>query len=327
MQQGNWLEISLTVDGEIAEAVAEVLSRYLPNGVAIESTAVTASPDDSEGHAIGPLKVYGFLRIDDPAYSPGGQGLQELQSKIEQALWYLGRIQPLPPLQYRIIHETDWSQAWKQHYNPITIGKRLAIIPAWLDNPYPERIDIRMDPGMAFGTGTHPTTQLCLQYIEQITTPGAEVIDIGCGSGILSIAALKLGATRALAVDIDPDAVRVSLENALLNGVDERLETGLGSVAEVLAGNFQFQRAPLVLANILAPVLVNLLDEGLANLVTPGGSLILSGIIETQAADVQAALERNGLVLDSQRQIQDWVAIRASRFPSTATDWSFPAAR
>jgi ribosomal protein L11 methyltransferase len=313
MDQGTWLEISLTVDGEIAEAVAEVLARYLPNGVAIESTAVTANMDDSEGHAVGPLKVYGFLRIGDSQPDPADQNLDEIQRKIEQALWYLSRIQPLPAVQYRLIYEADWSEAWKKYYNPILIGKKLAIIPAWLENPYPDRVEIRMNPGMAFGTGTHPTTQLCLEFIEQVVTPGTDVIDIGCGSGILSIGALKLGAVHALAVDIDPDAVRVSRENAALNDVVGTFETGLGSVAEILQNKFMVRQSPVVLANILAPVLVDLLNEGLGELVTPGGSLVLSGIIETQLPEILAAIEKNGLLVGSSKQIQDWVAIRAIR--------------
>jgi ribosomal protein L11 methyltransferase len=172
-----------------------------------------------------------------------------------------------------------------------------------------------MDPGMAFGTGTHPTTQLCLEYVEEVVNPGDAIIDIGCGSGILSVAALKLGAARALGVDIDPDSVRVSYENAALNNVRERIEIQQGSVAEVLQGLFSLQRARLILANILAPVLIKLLDEGLADLVLPGGSLVLSGIIADQSPGVEEALARNGMELISRKQIQDWVALLA-RQPS-----------
>jgi ribosomal protein L11 methyltransferase len=314
---GAWIELSITVDGEMAEAVSEVLARFIPNGVAIESTAVSANADDSEGHAIGPLRVYGFLRIHDQDNENDPPGLRHqheaTRQQIEEALWYLGRIRPLPPLQFRIVQEDDWAEAWKQHYHPIFIGKKLVIVPAWLPNPTPDRVEIRMDPGMAFGTGTHPTTQLCLEYVEEILKPGDPVIDIGCGSGILSVAALKLGASGALGVDIDPDSVRVSHENAILNDVKEHFEIGSGSVFEIRNGQYTFQNAPLVLANILAPVLIKLLDEGLGDLVIPGGSLVLSGIIAEQSPGVEEALAKNGMVLSGRKQIQDWVALLAKR--------------
>jgi ribosomal protein L11 methyltransferase len=190
------------------------------------------------------------------------------------------------------------------------------------------RVAIRIDPGMAFGTGTHPTTQLCLEIVDSIYDEGrstrsprrssfvirpSSVIDLGCGSGILAITALKLGAEQALGVDIDPDAVQASHSNAELNGVSERLQVGLGSVDEILGGDFAIRQAPLVLANILAPVIVRLLHAGLADLVTPGGALVLSGILAEQAGEVEAEVRRHGLQLSERRQEGDWVALVALR--------------
>jgi ribosomal protein L11 methyltransferase len=313
----SWLEISLTVDGELAEPVAEVLARFVADGVVIESTAVTAEPDDSEGHAVGPLRVFGYLPMD-------GQ-IEETRRRLEEALWYLGRIRPLPEAQYRPIQQIDWTEAWKEHYHPIPIGKRLMIVPAWLEPPSKERIPIRIDPGMAFGTGTHPTTQLCLEAVEAAAgrdfgqigaSPGQsldEVIDLGCGTAILAIAALKLGARGALGVDIDEEAIRAARENARTNAESERLELGVGSLAEIRAGQFSIRKAHLVLANILAPVLRRLLDEGLGELLTEGGCLVLSGILEEQEKDVQAAVERNGLQVIERRQSGDWVALSCAR--------------
>ena len=304
MGNASWLEISLIVDGEMAEAVAEVLGRYVSGGVAIESTAVTARADDSEGQAIGPLRVCGYLPVDDQ--------LDENRQRVEQALWFLGRIRPLPAPQYHIIHEQDWSQAWKSHYHPIAIGQRLMVVPAWEQPPDPERIAIRMDPGMAFGTGTHPTTQLCLELME-IYLPGREaaIIDLGCGSGILAVAALKLGAEQALGVDIDLEAVQATRDNAELNGVAGQLEIGKGSVDEIRRGEFALRRANLVLANILAPVIIRLLDDGLPDLLTPDGVLILSGILEEQAVEVEDALQRYNLRILDRRHSGDWVALVA----------------
>ena len=199
MRDTTWLEISLIVDGELAEAVAEVLARYATNGVVSESTAVTANADDSEGHPLGPLRVCGYIPVDSQ--------VEETRQRIEEGLWYLGRIMPLPAAQFRTLQEQDWAEAWKEHYHPIAIGQRLMIVPAWLETPDPARIAIRMDPGMAFGTGTHPTTQLCLELIEKHAAGLPSVIDVGCGSGILAVAALKLGVEHALGVDIDPESI------------------------------------------------------------------------------------------------------------------------
>lgn len=325
MVDTNWLEISLIVNGELAEAVAEVLARYIPSGVAIESTAVTANEDDEGGRAVGPLRVCGYLPVN--AGPQANAQLEETRQKVEEALWYLGRIAPLPEVQYRFVEEQDWAEAWKQHYHPIAIGQKLIIVPAWLESPDPGRLAIRMDPGMAFGTGTHPTTQLCLELIEKTLTGILEkathpqaftVIDVGCGSGILSAAAVKLGAAlgmpiRALGVDIDARAVEVSLENAALNGVAESYRAGVGSVVEIGRGDFGERQAGLVLANILAPIVIRLFGDGLGELVAPGGALILSGILDTQADEVIATAAQHGFHLVERCQIQDWVALRMGR--------------
>ena len=303
----SWLEVSLILDGELAEAVSEVMARFAPDGVVVESTAVASNADDSEGHAVGPLRVCAYLLADD--------NVEETRKKLAEALWYLGRISSIPEPRYRLVQQADWSETWKQHYRPIAIGKRLMIIPAWLESPDPDRIPVHIDPGMAFGTGTHPTTQLCLELLEEaIERAGGMlegVIDVGCGSGILSTAAIKLGVRRALGVDVDPEAITASRENAALNGVEAQQEGGLGSVAEIRSGAFSIQRAPLVLANILATVVIRLLDEGLGELVTPGGSLVLSGILEEQSPEVEAALIKHGLLLVDKHQSGDWVALLA----------------
>ncbi len=305
-----WQEVSLVVDGEMAEAVAEVLRRYLPDGVVIESTAVKAGPADENGQAFGPLRVCGYIPADDQ--------LEDTRHKIEQGLWYLGRISPLPEPEYKLIKEVNWMEAWKEHYHPIPIGRKLIILPAWIDPEGQERIPIRIELGMAFGTGTHPTTQLCLALVEDYFTqsenkPGMRVIDIGCGSGILSIAALKLGAERALGVDIDLEAIQASGENARINELTSQIELGIGSVKEIVAGDFGFQAGQLVLANILAPVLIELLNQGLGDLVTKDGWLILSGILAEQSTEVESALDVHGFHLVRKSQMGDWVALAAQR--------------
>ncbi|GAB4504069.1 MAG: 50S ribosomal protein L11 methyltransferase [Anaerolineales bacterium] len=300
-----WLEVSLTVDGELAEAVADVLARFAPNGVTTEQ-GVEFLDDEDEGTPSGPVTVRAYLEMDEH--------LEEKRRKLEEALFYLGMIRPLPAPLYQPIADQNWMDAWKERYRPIPVGKRLIIVPAWLDSPDPQRIPIKIDPGMAFGTGTHPTTQLCLELIDETlkafeTFRVSRMIDIGCGSGILSIAALKLGVQAALGVDIDIESVRNARENAAHNGIGAEFIVGQGSVKEVLAGQFPFRQAPLVVSNILAPVLVRLFEQGLADLMERGGALILSGILQGQEASVIEAGQARGLVLSAQKQMGDWVAL------------------
>ena len=300
MAEARWLEVSLTVDGEMAEAVSEVLNRFVSQGVVVEQ-AVRYNDAEDLGTPYGPVKVYGYLVIDEH--------IEETRQRLEEALYFLGRIQPLPEPEFRTIADENWMESWKQHYHPIPIGEKLLILPAWVEEYDPARIPVRIDPSMAFGTGTHPTTQLCMAMVEKYTRPGKPVIDVGCGSGILSIAALKLGARKAVGVDIDNASVKATDENAEANGVAEHLECGVGSVRELRQGHFSLRRAPVVVANILAPVIIRLFDDGLADLVEHGGTLVLSGILAEQASGVEAAGQAKGLEFVERVQQNDWVAI------------------
>ena len=295
-----WLEVSLTVDGELAEAVAEVLDRFASGGVVVESNVKYRNVED-EGTPYGPVKVYGFLTVDET--------LEEKRHKLEEALWYLNAIRELPQAVYREIEDQNWMTAWKEHYRPIEIGKKLLILPAWIEQKDMTRVAVKIDPSMAFGTGTHPSTQLCLELVEDHVQAGKAVIDIGCGSGILTIAALKLGASRALAVDIDAESVRETKKACVFNQVGEQVETGLGSVVEINHGDFSMKQAPLVLANILAPVLIKLFDAGMAETITPGGVIILAGILAEQGESVRAAAEHVRLTFVEERHSGDWVAL------------------
>lgn len=297
----------MTVDGELAESVADVFARYAPNGVMTEQGLKYNDAEDA-GTPTGPITVRAYLEIDNQ--------IEETRQKLEESLYYLGMIRPLPSVSFKQIEDQNWMEAWKQHYKPILIGERLLILPAWMESPEPDRIAIKIDPGMAFGTGTHPTTQLCLELMEECFSQSSIknrkskiVIDIGCGSGILSIAALKLGAANALGMDIDPESIVNSRENANVNGVGEDLILGVGSVQEILDGKFPFKAAPLVVANILAPVIVRLFDAGLADLVEGNGMIILSGILFDQEQGVLEAGQTRGLKMIARRQIGDWVAL------------------
>jgi ribosomal protein L11 methyltransferase len=296
-----WLEVSLTVDEELAEAVAEVLSRFTTQGGVAMEQAVTYDVYEVEGQPVGPIRVFGYLVVD--------AHLEEVRQRLEEALWHLGQIQPLPSPTYRWVEDQDWMEAWKQHYHPLPIGERLLVAPPWAEFDPQGRVVVRIDPSMAFGTGTHPSTQLSLELLEHYLQPGQEVIDVGCGSGILAIAAIKLRATRALAVDIDQAAVRATEENAHLNDVASQIEVGLGSVREILQGRFSLRRTPIVLANILAPVIKALFEDGLADLVIPGGVLILSGLLQEQATEIEHVAKTKKLTPLEQRTSGDWVAL------------------
>jgi ribosomal protein L11 methyltransferase len=306
----NWLEVSLTVNGELAEAVADVLARFAYSGVMMEQ-GVKYTDEEDAGTPTGPITVRAYLEMNDQ--------IEETRQKLEESLYYLGRIQPLPAASYKQIADQNWMEAWKQHYKPILIGEQLVVLPAWMDSPAPDRIPIKIDPGMAFGTGTHPTTQLCLELMEKasgeirLSNFEFRVIDVGCGSGILSIAAIRLGAASALGVDIDAGSILNARENANTNEVGDELMLEVGSVGEILEGKFAFRKAPLVLANILAPVIVRLFDAGLADLIEENGSIILSGILHEQEHNVMEAAHVKGLRMNERKQMGDWVAMTMSR--------------
>jgi len=334
----NWLEVSLTVDGELAESVADVFARFAPNGVMTEQGVKYNDAEDA-GTPTGPITVRAYLEVNDQ--------LEETRQKLEESLFYLGMIRPLPVPAYKQIADQNWMEAWKQYYKPILIGERLLILPAWLESPDPNRIAIKIDPGMAFGTGTHPTTQLCLELMERVfdsrhselfdfpqnklreeshhgvgdssltkerfAQNDMRVIDVGCGSGILSIAAIKLGAKQVLGVDIDEESVKNSRENADTNEVGAEFILGVGSINDILEDKFAFKKAPLVVANILAPVIIRLFDAGLADLIEDRGAIILSGILFEQEQNVIEAGQAKGLRMNERRQIGDWVALIMSK--------------
>lgn len=289
-----WIEVSLTVEGEIAEAVSETLSRYAPRAISLEwvPPSEEAAPQSS-----GDL-------VTVRAYLPAGEDQQARLRKLREALWHLGQIQPLPDPQIESLGKVDWGSTWRDHYKPIPVGERLIIVPAWLSVSDSDRKPIILEPGMAFGTGTHPTTQLCIELMEGHLHPGDVVLDVGCGSGILSIAAANLGAARVIGIEPDSDAIIVAQENIARNkaegveilhvsGEDFLLRTDLPPI-------------DLLVANILANTLTDLVGRGIADLVVPGGRLIFSGILADQARDFTQAAEAAGLVLVELCGMKDW---------------------
>jgi ribosomal protein L11 methyltransferase len=236
----------------------------------------------------------------------------------------LRQIAPLPEPEFRAVAEEQWANAWKEHYHVTRIGERFVIKPSWREHAArPGDVVIELDPGMAFGTGLHPTTQMCLLALEQHVRPGDRVLDLGTGSGILAIAAAKLGAAACLATDIDAVAVEAARANVAMNGASERVQVEQGSLQQI--SNFKNQisiggaqnsalelwnlKFDILLVNILAKIIIELCGQGLGDVVRPAGLAVFAGLIDTQEAAVREALARAGLNVIERRQEKDWVGL------------------
>jgi ribosomal protein L11 methyltransferase len=297
----NWEQVNLKVDQHLAEGLASLLGEILPGGVVVEKHFGDLFPDELDGYQ-GPVLLSGYF----PAELRG-----EIQEKVSSLLESVGKNDLLGQVDYSPLQTQNWATAWQERYHPIPIGEKLIIVPTWLENPSPERVPIRIDPGMAFGSGTHPTTQLCLTLLEKSVraSPPGEMLDVGCGSGILSIAGSKLGVKRVLGIDIDPEAVQVADENAQSNGVSSEVSFQAGSVKDHLG----LSGADLVVANIIAPILVNLFEEGLGELVVPGGRIILSGILMEQLPQIHSNLQAVDFVMLEEQHLEEWVGLIACK--------------
>lgn len=296
-----WLEASIICSGELAEAVAEVFSRFSPDGVVMNSV----TRYDSLGHEEIPT---GNMQV--VAYFPQDESTESLRNQLEQAIWHMSQIVPLDPIEYQLVLDQNWMEAWKANYKPLKIGRNLIVLPAWVDPALAEnRIPIIISPDMAFGTGTHPSTQLCMLALEKYGVKEMDVIDIGTGSGILSIEAAKLGAERILGVDNDPDAIPSAINNAALNGVADKIVFEVGTHTDVLKRTDGLNQSPRVIANILSPILANMLSTGLSDLISPSGLLFLGGVLDHQAQSLADLARSLGLSLRETLQQEDWVVL------------------
>jgi len=308
----DWIEISVQADGEAAEAVSELFNRLnsRPDGQGGAVTEVEGfDPVGEDHHPVVTVKTY---------LPAGDSDAAERRRQIEEGLWFLGRIHPLGEPRVRDLAETDWANAWKASYHPLRIGGRFLVIPAWQQDEVavgPHDLPIILDPGMAFGTGLHPSTQLCLRLMETVVTPGQRVLDAGCGSGILSIAAARLGAASVDAFDIDPIAVRATEENASLNDLPRPIRVIASAGPDESAFWRLSDGAPrtwdVILINILPHVITALLEAGIQHHLAPGGRLILAGIIEARERDVRAALTGYDFIVIERLIEGDWVALVA----------------
>ncbi len=303
---GAWLELAVTADLEAVEAVSEILSRFAAGGTSVEpgfelrEEGLAAAVDPSR-----PATVRAYVPARDPVAA---------EAAARQAEVALGHLQafglrPIGELRTRLVHEADWAEAWKAHFPVLRVGRRLVIRPTWRRRrPRPGEVVLALDPGMAFGTGLHPTTRLCLAALERLADEdrldGARVLDVGCGSGILAIAAGLLGAGELVGLDTDPIAIEATAANAGRNGLAGRLDVALGSLP---SGRGPFG---VVLANLIASLLVRLAPLLRAEL-GPGGRLLASGIVRDREAEVRAAFEAAGLRLVGRETLEDWVVLAA----------------
>ena len=304
----DWIEISVTADGEAAEAVSELFNRLTsrPDGQGGAVTEVGGwDPVGDDHHPYVIVKTY--LPADEPTTA-------ETQRQLEEGLWFLSRVYPLGEPQIRPLKEEDWANAWKASYKPIKVG-RFLIIPSWergTAQPGADELPVILDPGMAFGTGLHPSTQLCMIAMDGIIGPETRVLDAGCGSGILSIAAARLGAPQIDAFDIDPIAARATAENAGLNDLLTPINvvtSGGPDSAPFWRDGGQPRVWDVLLVNILPHVITALLDLGLARHRAPRGRMILAGIIAQREPDLVASLAGHGLTVTRRLSQGDWLAL------------------
>ncbi len=289
-----WLQLTLETSPEDAERIADGLSELGASAVTLQDGADQPLYEPPPGAT--PLwsdtRVIGLFAADcDP---------QAITAQLSERL----ALDPLPPWRVAPLEDKDWERAWMDRFQPMRFGERLWIVPSWHAAVDEAAVNILLDPGLAFGTGTHPTTALCLEWLDAHGAAHDEVIDYGCGSGILAVAALKLGAGHVWAVDNDPQALIASRDNARKNGVENRLDVVAPEALPAL-------QTPLLLANILAQPLMSL-AETFADHVAPGGHVVLSGILAEQADEV-AAHYRPWFDMDPAVQREEWVRLSGTR--------------
>jgi len=305
----NWMEMAVTVSSEGEEAVTDIFYRLGSSGVVVEDSELIREYIES---GLWDYHIFGDLEVTDrcivKGYLPEDERLPNKIISLREELLLLKEIFPGWTVESDsiMVKEEDWANEWKKYFKPIETGRRFLIKPSWEKIvPENDRLIIEIDPGMAFGTGTHPTTTLCLEAIEEHVRKDLMVFDIGTGSGILALAAARLGA-EVQAGDLDLMAVRIARENAVLNGVADRVRVEAGNLGEIFDG-----RADVVIANIIADVIIELLPQ-LPALMKREGIFLASGIIDTRAAEVEGKMMAAGLRIVGRAEDSGWVMIKAS---------------
>ncbi|MZQ76340.1 MAG: 50S ribosomal protein L11 methyltransferase [Peptoclostridium sp.] len=305
-----WTEITIKTTTEAVEAVTSILYEAEVGGIVIEDPNDFLFQEKDE-------KAWDY--VDETIFDTGYEGvvikayLAEEKNIVAELEMIREKIKRLPEYGLEIgegsveiseVDDSDWADSWKKYYKPTKIGDRIVIKPTWEEYSKTEgELVIELDPGMAFGTGTHETTSMCIRALEEYVTPDKTVFDIGCGSGILSIVAAKLGAHRVIGGDFDEVAVKVANENVALNGVGATVDIRLGNLLEVVEGS-----ADIVVANIIADVII-MLSKDVPKIIKPGGIFISSGIIHEKLDSVQDALVSNGFEIIKVEKMGEWAAV------------------
>ncbi|WP_462412267.1 50S ribosomal protein L11 methyltransferase [Neobacillus sp. Marseille-QA0830] len=310
-----WSEISIHTTNEAIEPISNILHEAGASGVVIEDPfELTKERQDQFG------EIYQLNPDDYPeegvivkAYLPInsflGETVEAIKESINNLILYNIDI-GLNQVTISEVHEEEWATAWKKYYHPVKISKRFTIVPTWeiYEPVSSDELIIELDPGMAFGTGTHPTTVMCIQALERTVQQGDRVIDVGTGSGVLSIAAAMLGAEDVRAFDLDEVAVTQARLNIKLNKVHDRVTIGQNNLLD----GVQEKSADLIVANILAEVIVRFTEDA-ARVIKPGGHFIASGIIQQKKEQVKQALSEVGFELVETIAMEDWVALIAKK--------------
>jgi len=304
---GGWLEVSVRADGEAVEAVGEILAR-VATGITVEPAFILT--DEGLGARLDPTRpavVRAYLELGDSV------AVEAAVATTETALGHLQAfgLGPIGDLERRVVAPAEWAVTWKQHFPLLRLGRRIVIRPAWRRHRRrPGDVVLALDPGMAFGTGLHPTTRLCLEAVERLADArlldGARVLDVGCGSGILGLAAAGFGARRVLGLDTDPLAVEATSRNARRNRCARRLRARQGSLP---APDGPYD---VVLANLIASLLVDL-ARPLREATRPGGRLVAGGIFADREIAVRRALRAAGFRLVGRLHEGEWVTLEAER--------------
>lgn len=297
----NWIELSVEVPPEFVEPLSQIFYRYGQGGIALEEEVVSKSNSKKELNKPNIVTLKTYLPIDSTT--------QDRLSRLDIAVKLLRYVCYVSELQSRVINENEWQTAWKEHFHVLRVGKRIVICPSWQHHtPKKSDIVIKLDPGMAFGTGHHPTTQMCLQQLEILVTSQMKVLDVGCGSGILSIAAAKLGAEDVFGIEIDSTAHKVATQNVKENDVGHIVKTSIGTIPN---DQIQPKSYDIVIANITASVLIEIAPN-LIKAMKPNGKVIASGILLEFKHNVEEKLISAGVNIDNYVIEGDWVTLIAS---------------
>ena len=287
-----WIELSVVADSELIDPLVQIFDRYSKNGVVLENVG------ENIEYSNNATKVRTYLKSDTD--------YEIVFNQIDIGVRLLAHVGEVSKLSKRVLNEKEWHESWKKHFSILEVGKTLAIVPSWLKSKKVNRkIVIELDPGMAFGTGHHPTTRMCLEMLKTLVKPCHTVLDLGCGSGILSIASAKMGSEKVIGIDNDETAIKVARENIKINGIGDSVSISNGSVPNK---NIDKYSNDIVVANISSKVILDLSKE-ITEYLKPKGYLLISGFLDNTESEIIDVFKKLNLNVVSKLGAADWVAL------------------